>query len=321
MVFVLVLGGCLGGFAHLARQARIQRDAVAAITKAGGSALYDWQFEGNQFRLKPGTNIITNEVPGWPRWLVDPLGVDAFGSVTQVAFRRLPSELSPAESEEVLARIGHLSRLKQLTFINVPVTDTGLAHLEGLTNLESFMLRGPNRVTDAGVAHLARLTGLKVLYLEDSRMSDAGLAYLRGLTGLETLNLARTQVGDAGLAHLERLTRLENLGLDGTKVTDAGLVRFLRGRTILKVLFLNDTQIGDVGLEPLEDMTGLGWLSLRNTHVSDVGLVHLRGLTKLQSVDLYNTRVSDAGLGELRKALPGPKIQYSIRPGSRLPQP
>ena len=64
MVFVLVLGGCLGWFAHLARQARVQRDAVAAITKVGGSALYDWQFEGNRFRLKPGTNIISNEVPG-----------------------------------------------------------------------------------------------------------------------------------------------------------------------------------------------------------------------------------------------------------------
>src|SRR5262249_44039643 len=213
---------------------------------------YDWQFEGNRFKLKPGTNIISNEVPGWPRWLVDRLGVDAFGSVTQVSFRRLPREPSPAESEEMLAQIGHLSRLKQLTFINVPVTDTGLAHLEGLTNLESFMLRGPNWVTDAGVAHLARLTRLKGLYLEDSRISDAGLAYLRGLTGLETLNLARTQIGDAGLAHLERLTRLENLGLDGTKVTDAGLVRLLRGRTILKGLYLNDTQIGDVGLEPLE---------------------------------------------------------------------
>jgi Leucine-rich repeat (LRR) protein len=321
MVFVLVLGGCLAWYVHLARQARIQRDAVAAITRLGGSVLYDWQFEGNQFRLKPGTTIISNEVPGWPRWLVDRLGVDAFGSVSQVSFRRLPREPSPAEAEEVLAQIGHLRRLKQLTFINVPVSDTGLAHLEGLTNLESFMLRGSNRVTDAGVAHLARLTGLKELYLEDSRISDAGLADLKELTGLGTLNLARTQIGDAGLAHLERLTSLENLGLDGTKVTDAGLVRLLRGRTILKTLYLNDTQIGDVGLEVLKGKTGLVWLSLRNTHVSDVGLEHLRELTKLHSLDLSNTRVSDDGLEGLREALPGLTIKQSTRPSSRPPQP
>lgn len=252
IVLVLVLGGCLGWLAHLARQARIQRDAVAAITRVGGSALYDWQFEGNRFRLKPGTNIISNEVPGWPRGLVDRLGVDAFGSVTQVSFRRLPRALSPAESEEVLAQIGHLSRLKQLTLINVPVTDAGLAQLEGLTNLESFMLRGTNRVTDAGVAHLARLTGLTGLYLEDSRISDAGLASLRGLTGLETLNVGRTQIGDAGLAHLGGLTRLENLGLDGTKVTDAGLA-VLKGLKNLKRLYLTGTGVTDAGVKELQE--------------------------------------------------------------------
>jgi hypothetical protein len=252
IVFVLVLGGCLGWFTHLARQARIQRDAVAAITKLGGSALYDWQFEGNRFRLKPGTNIISNEVPGWPTWLVDRLGVDAFGTVTQVSFRRLPRAPSPAESEEVLAQIGHLGRLKQLTFINVPVTDTGLAHLEGLTSLESLMLRGCNQVTDAGVAHLARLTGLTGLYLEDSRISDAGLASLRGLTGLETLNLGTTQIGDAGLTHLGRLTRLENLGLDGTKVTDAGLVVLKRLKN-LKRLYLSGAGVTDAGVKELQE--------------------------------------------------------------------
>jgi hypothetical protein len=299
IVLVLMIGGGSGWFAHLARQARIQRNAVAAITKLGGSALYDWQFEGNQLRLKKGTNIISNEVPRWPKWLVDRLGVDTFGSVTHVSFRRLPMEPSPDEIDEVLAQIGHLSRLKFLTFIRAPVTDAGLAHLKGLSNLESFMLRGRNEVTDAGVAHLARMISLKGLYLENSRISDGGLSYLGGLTGLETVNFGGTQIGDAGLAHLDGLTRLENLGLDGTKVTDAGIVHLLRNRTILKGLYLSDTQIGDAGLQPLEGMTGLGWLSLRNTHISDAGLLHLKGLSKLQSLDLYNTRVSDAGLVHL----------------------
>jgi hypothetical protein len=52
MVLVLLLGGGLGWFAHLARQAQIQRDAVAAVKKFGGSAHYDWQFEGSQLRVK-----------------------------------------------------------------------------------------------------------------------------------------------------------------------------------------------------------------------------------------------------------------------------
>src|SRR5262249_17562117 len=43
IVVVLVIGGGSGWIAQLARQARIQRDAMAAITKVGGFAFYDWQ--------------------------------------------------------------------------------------------------------------------------------------------------------------------------------------------------------------------------------------------------------------------------------------
>jgi Leucine Rich repeat len=311
MIIVLVLGAGLGWLAHLARQAEIQRNAVAAVRKLGGSVIYDWQFENGRVRVKPGSNIVSDEVPGWPKWLVDRLGVDAFGSVTDVSIRRVAVRLggggrasigdaSPDAIDEAFAPIGHLSRLKHLTVINMPVNDAGLAHLKGLSNLESLMLRGRNEVTDAGVAYLARMNSLKGLYLENSKISDEGLASVSKLTGLETLNLARTQIGDAGLARLDGLTRLENLGLDGTKVTDAGLVRLLRGRTRFKGLYLSDTQIGDDGLAPLEGMTGLGWLLLRNTRVSDAGLVHLRELTRLQSLDLYKTVVSDAGMPYLK---------------------
>src|SRR5262249_1028801 len=154
------------------------------------------------------------------KWIVDRLGVDAFGSVTQVSFRRLSRTPTSAEIAETLAHVGQLSRLKYLTFIRMPVDDAGLAHLKGLSNLESLMLRGRKEVSDAGVAHLATINSLKGLYLENSKISDEGLASVGKLTGLEPLNLQRTQVGDAGLAHLGGLTCLENMGLDGTKVTD-----------------------------------------------------------------------------------------------------
>ena len=100
-----------------------------------------------------------------------------------------------------------------------------IAHLKGLSTLESLMLRGHNDVTDAGAAHLAKMISLKELYLENSQISDAGVAYVGKLTRLETLNLARAQIGDEGIAHLDGLTRLENLGLDGTRIGDDGLVR------------------------------------------------------------------------------------------------
>ena len=40
MVVVLVIGGWLGWMVH---QARVQRDAVAAVRKLQGTALYDWE--------------------------------------------------------------------------------------------------------------------------------------------------------------------------------------------------------------------------------------------------------------------------------------
>src|SRR4051794_1544302 len=86
MVVVLILGGVFGWIAHLARLARVQRDAVAAVSKAHGSVLYDWQMQGDEVRVNPDTNTTENEVPRVPKWLVDRLGVEYFGDVAQVSF-------------------------------------------------------------------------------------------------------------------------------------------------------------------------------------------------------------------------------------------
>lgn len=126
MILVLAVGGGLGWFAHLMRQGRIQRNAIAAVRKLGGSALYDWQFEGKAFRLQKGTNLIVTDVPGWPKWLVDRLGVDVFGSVASVSFRLSPTTPSADLVSEALAHVGHLSRLKTLSLGSMPVTDAGL---------------------------------------------------------------------------------------------------------------------------------------------------------------------------------------------------
>ena len=45
VVLVLVIGGWLG---WIVRSARIQREAVAAIEKAGGRVKYDWEWSGGK---------------------------------------------------------------------------------------------------------------------------------------------------------------------------------------------------------------------------------------------------------------------------------
>lgn len=52
LVLVLVIGAGLG---WIVRAARIQREAVAAITRAGGSVKYDWKWSGGSANSGNGT--------------------------------------------------------------------------------------------------------------------------------------------------------------------------------------------------------------------------------------------------------------------------
>jgi hypothetical protein len=60
----------------MAREARIQRDAVAAIEKTEGDIAYNWEWKNH--------NRIRGAKPWAPRWLVDRIGVDYFGRAVSV---------------------------------------------------------------------------------------------------------------------------------------------------------------------------------------------------------------------------------------------
>jgi Leucine-rich repeat (LRR) protein len=323
LVLVLIIGVCLGWIVYVVRRAQRQRDAVAAVRKVGGSVLYDWQFEGSHVRVKPGTNTISNEVPVWPTWLVDRLDPDFFGHVTQVSFGRNRLDGASGPIDDALSSVGQLGRLTDLTLIGSPVTDTGLAHLRGLSDLESLMLRGCTGFSDAGLVHLERMVSLKGLYLDDAKVTDTGLAHLRGMARLEVLGLDRAGVTDAGLVHLEGMSRLRFLNPRRTRVTDAGLTRLkalkglrslnLEGSEVsdvglvhlkdlrLKELWLGGPKITDAGLAQLGEMSGLTTLGLDHARITDAGLVHVERLTGLEKLSLSGTQVTDNGLVCLKK--------------------
>lgn len=104
------------------------------------------------------------------------------------------------------------------------LTDAGLVHLAGLTNLTNLHLGG-TRVTDAGLANLKGLSSLRRLHLENTGLEGAGLVHLKGLANLEYLNLYATQVTDEGLVHLAGLKKLRRLYLWQSKVTDEGVAK------------------------------------------------------------------------------------------------
>ena len=107
------------------------------------------------------------------------------------------------------------------------------------------------QVTDAGLEHLKGLTQLQALFLDSTQITDAGLVYLKGLTKLEFLRLQFTQITGAGLVHLKGMTSLQTLYLNDTQITDAGLVH-LKGLTGLQTLELSNTKVTDAGVADLQ---------------------------------------------------------------------
>jgi internalin A len=200
LALVLVIGGWLG---LIVRSGRIQRDAVAAIRRAGGEVWYEWEYQDGRYYT------LEFHCP-WPKWLVDHVGVDYLGNVIRVDFRGRGSDAD-------LAHVGNLGRLEELLLIDSSVTDSGLAHLRRSTRLKSLFLAG-TRISDSGLAHLKGLTRLEVLSLMDTAVTDAGLAHLNGLSALEQLLASDAQFTDSGVRELRkslprlRIARLQRFG-------------------------------------------------------------------------------------------------------------
>jgi internalin A len=214
LVLVLVLGCGLG---WLVRRAQIQRNAVAAIRRAGGYVKYDWEWKD----LEP----IPVGKPLWPQWLVSCIGVDYFGSVSYVHLNH-----NPKASDVELTYLRGLTGLEQLYLCDTDVNDLGLVYVSGLTRLRFLNLRR-TKLGDVGLGHLKRLTNLRSLLLGHTKVTDDGLCHLEQLTSLQTLDLNSTDITDAGLEHLKGLVNLRQLYLAGTKVTDAGVERLRKAIT------------------------------------------------------------------------------------------
>jgi internalin A len=218
IVIVLVIGVSLG---WLVRSARIQREAVAVITRAGG-VKYNWGWTSEDYN--PGVK------PLKPGNLAGRIGIDYFAHVTDVRLF-----WSSQSINEAIVQVGRLNRLERLTVHQFSVSDARVAQLKGLTNVSQLTLDAVE-CTDAGLAQLSGLTNLSKLDLSATEVTDAGLPKLRRLTKLSELVPMATRITDAGL-HLKGLKNLTKLDVSGTRVSDAGL-RQLRGLSNLSELTL-----------------------------------------------------------------------------------
>ncbi len=168
--------------------------------------------------------------------------------------RRSLSLSGPAVTDNTLATVARMKNLQAIDLTDTSITDDGLKHLQGLTDLRHLHLRGNGGIT------------------------DAGMWSLRPLTRLESLDLSATKISDAGLANLGVFSQLRSLSASGTRITDAGLPT-IAAWTQLEALTLSNTKVSDRGIFLLAPLANLGSLSLDGTEVTREGANALqRGL-------------------------------------------
>jgi hypothetical protein len=210
MVLVLITGGGLGWVIH---RARVQRDAVAAITRVGGHVGYSWQRSN-------GAWVSAIPKPRWPDRVRLMLGPDFIDTVTYVGLQGVQCD------DESLRAACRLPWLEELSVVNTSVTDASAEDLRELRNLRSLDLR-LNRITKRPLRHIGEMSELRELTLSFKafpiRARDEDMAFLKRLTKLESLKLYSANLDDAWLVYLEGLTNLTSLHLTDTAMTAEGL--------------------------------------------------------------------------------------------------
>ena len=115
----------------------------------------------------------------------------------------LPDRLTSLLGKERIKALKVFDRVQFVDLQGRPITDVGLIHLHGLTNIASMNLR-ETQITDSGLAHVSGTTKVWWLDLQSTQITDAGLVHLSGLANLEYLNLVGTRVTDEGVATLRK---------------------------------------------------------------------------------------------------------------------
>jgi Leucine rich repeat len=179
MLFVLVLGCRLG---YHMRADQVQREAVAAIQEVGGSVDYAWRWG------KPDPDLVGPAVlRRAAKWLAKRIGVDHVADVVYVNLMPRGATSPKKADDGILREVGRLRRLEHLVLCRTALTDVGLTHLKGLTNLRELDIRD-TRISGAGLAQLEGLTNLRQIFLGGDRITeDAVLRLEKANPGISIL--------------------------------------------------------------------------------------------------------------------------------------
>ena len=105
------------------------------------------------------------------------------------------------------------------------VTDDDLRGIAANSALEDLDFSATN-ITDVGVQHLSGLTNLRRLDLTNARITNDAMPFIARLTNLVEIELGGTRLTDDAIPFLAQLPKLEEIDLDDARVTTVGLEQF-----------------------------------------------------------------------------------------------
>ncbi len=237
-------------------QAVSQLDAVEEVSLAGE--------EVNDDLLIPITKIKTLKRLRLPQTKVGDVSLANLATVARLELLDLTDVATLTENG--MASIGKLSKLKELNLMNTPVTDGWLSPLTELTQLKKLRLRG-TQITGDNFTAMAS-TSVIDLELSETKFGSQGMQAIAKMPKLERLNLWLTQVDDSGLAHLDGKTSLTLLNLDNVAgVTDASMP-VIEKLVSLELLHLGGTGLTEASIPQLASLTQLKTLFLTRLNLS-----------------------------------------------------
>jgi hypothetical protein len=205
------------------------------LTKEELALLEWWIAEGAKEDLTIGAAKKTPEIEGFLKALASAKG--SAGAVAKKEEKPKAKPLTDAEKKAVAEVTAKMTALNaslmplaldteqlRLGVVNAAdkFDDKAVAELAPIAPQLAWVDLARSKVTDTGLATIAKMTNLERLHLENTAVTDAGLAQLKGLAKLEYLNLYGTKVTDAGIAGLAANKALKKLFVWQTGVTKEG---------------------------------------------------------------------------------------------------
>ena len=187
------------------------------------------------FQTYENTSWWKNIPEPWKQVFLDKMGLS--GVPDKVRLQQIANleklEISDNSQVSGLQPLLHLSRLKEVSLMDVPVTSLDV---------------------------LGQMKQLRTIRVIKTPVSD--LAPLSGLIDLQELDFSNTQVED--LEPIKGLTNLEILKFSGTQVKN---IKYLDGMSKLKVVEMYNTRVSS--LDVLDPISSLRSLKIFNTRISE----------------------------------------------------